>query len=168
MEAISVIVNKISGIVEKITELAVVPFTLGFFALTFMGVVTRFVLKVPFVSSMELSRICFVWFCFLGSSLAYKKSEHIQFTFLKNHLSSRSQKILNVILDLISIIFFAVLVRQSIKLNINVSTTVFPASGLPLNIMYISLSVMAVFLMIHGLYFLTKDVAACMGREGGS
>lgn len=167
MEAISVMVNKISEVVERITEIAVVPFTLGFFALTFMGVVTRFVLKIPFVSSMELSRICFVWFCFLGSSLAYKKSEHIQFTFFMNHLPVRSRNVLKVILDSISILFFIVLVYQSIKLNLNVSTTVFPASGLSLNIMYISLPVMAVFLVIHGLYFLTKDLAACLGRERG-
>lgn len=166
MKAISAIINKISAVVEKITEIAVVPFTLGFFALTFMGVVTRFVLKVPFVSSMELSRICFVWFCFLGSSLAYKKKEHIQFTFLMNHLSSRNRNMLNVILDIISMVFFTVLVHQSVKLNINISTTVFPASGLSLNIMYISLPVMAVFLMIHGLYFLTRDMAVWMGCEG--
>ncbi len=167
MTAFSLVTKKISAIIEKLTEIMVVPFTLGFFALTFFGVVTRFVLKVPFVSSMELSRICFVWFCFLGSSLAYKKCEHIQFTFLMVHLPPAMQKILQVILDMISMIFFVVLIIQSIKLNMNVSTTVFPASGLPLNIMYIGLPVMAIFLAIHGLFFLIRDLEYCIESKGG-
>jgi TRAP-type C4-dicarboxylate transport system permease small subunit len=158
------ILKEISAITEKITEIAVIPITLIFLVLVFLAVLTRFIFKVPIVASLEYSRIAFVWFCFLGSTLAYKKKEHIQFSFLLSRLPEKVLQSVKVFNDILGVIFFAVLLYQSIKLNIKVSTTVFPASGLSYNTMYASLSVAALFGIVHALYFVESDMEQLLRR----
>lgn len=127
--------------------------------------ITRFILKTPFVSSMEFSRICFVWFCFLGSSLAYKKGEHIQFTFILSRVPDKVNKVMRAVIDLLELTFFIVLLFESIKLTEKVSMTLFPASSLSYNIMYVSLPITSVFLIIHAVFFLSRDISAFISRE---
>ena len=158
-------VEKGSRIVEKATEYAVIPITILFLAFVFLAVVTRFILKVPIVASLEYSRIGFVWFCFLGSSLAYKRGEHIQFSFMLSKLPVKIAQFMRMVVDLLCFTFFAVLLYQSIKLNKNVSLTVFPASGLPYVVMYASLPISAVCSIVHTAYFFIRDVEPLFLRK---
>lgn len=161
-------VEKGSRVIEKATEYAVVPITILFLAFVFLAVVTRFILKVPIVASLEYSRIGFVWFCFLGSSLAYKRGEHIQFSFVLSKLPVKIAQFMRIAIDLLCFIFFIVLLYQSIKLNEKVSLTVFPASGLSYNVMYASLPISAVCCIVHTGFFFIRDVEALFLRKGGN
>lgn len=160
--------EKGSRIVEKVTEYAVIPITILFLAFVFLAVVTRFILKVPIVASLEYSRIGFVWFCFLGSSLAYKRGEHIQFSFLLSRLPLRIAQFMRIVIDVLCSVFFVVLLYQSMKLNNNVAMTVFPASGLPYNVMYVSLPISAVCSIVHTGYFFIRDVEVLFWGKGGN
>lgn len=166
MNTVTKIFNKASSIAEIISKALVVPLCIAFFLIVFFGVITRFILKMPFVSSMEFARICFVWFCFVGSSLAYKYGEHIQFTFVLSRVPELVRKVMVVIIDLLELTFFVILLNESIKLTDKVSMTVFPASSLSYSVMYVSLPITAVFLIIHGLYFLFRDLSSLScGKE---
>ncbi len=154
-----------SELAAKATEVLVVPLTLGFCLIVFAGVVTRFIFKVSFTTSMEFSRILFVWFCFLGSSLAYKRNQHIQFTFILKKVSEKVRGIMNLCIDTVSLLFFAVLLFESIKLVKKVSMTVFPASGLSYTVMYISFPIASTFFIIHALNFLCGDACKILNKE---
>lgn len=159
--------DKISRFVELITQIIVVPVTIGFSLVILAGVITRFVLKISFTTSMEFSRIFFVWFCFLGSSLAFKRGQHIQFTFILKKLSGKISSALHICIDLACMTFFCILLVQSIKLAKKVSMTVFPASHISYSVMYISLPIAAFFFIIHTLYFLCRDVNGVISPKGG-
>lgn len=165
MNSITKATSKASDAAEKISKALVVPLCIAFFLIVLFGVITRFILKTPFVSSMEFSRICFVWFCFLGSSLAYKKGEHIQFTFILSRVPDKVNKVMRAVIDLLELTFFIVLLFESIKLTEKVSMTLFPASSLSYSIMYVSLPITSVFLIIHAVFFLSRDISAFASRE---
>lgn len=168
MKSIVNVTNKISDFIAKLTRILVVPITLGFTFIVFFGVITRFILKTPFVSSMEFSRICFVWFCFLGSTLAYKKGEHIQFVFLMNKVPENVRKVMKIIIDIICLLFFFVLLFESIKLTKKVSMTLFPASGLSYSIMYGVFPISSVFFIIHGFDFFFTHLNDLISEKGGN
>jgi len=165
VNSVTKIACKASGATEKISKILVVPLCIAFFLIVFWGVITRFILKTPFVSSMEFARICFVWFCFIGSSLAYKYGEHIQFTFVLSRVPEKVRKVMVVIIDLLELGFFTILLSESIKLTDKVSMTIFPASSLSYSVMYISLPITAVFLIIHSIFFICRDVSSLAHKK---
>ncbi len=150
--------DKLSRLIERITQIIVVPITIAFSLIILAGVITRFILKISFTTSMEYSRIFFVWFCFIGSTLAFKRGQHIQFTFVLKKLKGKAYNFASIGIDLICLSFFCILLFQSIKLAKKVSMTVFPASHISYSVMYISLPIAAVFFIIHTLYFLCRDI----------
>ena len=52
--------------VNRATELALVPIVAFFTVLIVMSVFSRYVFQLPMVTAIELTRIAFVWACFLG------------------------------------------------------------------------------------------------------
>lgn len=165
MSKLSQALTKLSDLVAKATEILVIPITLGFSLVILAGVITRFVLKISFTTSMEFSRIFFVWFCFFGSSLAYKRGQHIQFTFVTSKVPENVRRVMNVIIDCACLTFFIILFFQSIKLAKKVSMTVFPASGISYTVMYVALPIASVFFIVHALNFLCRDICKFSVKE---
>lgn len=158
MKTMEMVCDKASGIVERITKLILIPLSLGFTLLVFLAVLTRFVFQVPIVSSLEYSRICFVWFCFLGGSLAYKTKAHVRFVFMISKFPKLYAEWIQLAANLLCLTFFSVMFYQSVLLNIKVTITKFPASGLPYAVMYLSLPVAMLFCAVHSTLFITRNI----------
>jgi TRAP-type transport system small permease protein len=60
--------------------------TTGFIVFVLVGVITRYLTKTPILSFVELSRLFFVWACFLAAILAYRRKAHIAITFITDKL----------------------------------------------------------------------------------
>ncbi|SBV99165.1 putative C4-dicarboxylate transport system permease small protein [uncultured delta proteobacterium] len=77
--------------------------------LTFVNVVTRYVIVYPLAFTEEITISMFVWVTLLGVSIAFRSNAHLAVTFFYDLGSLRLRKIFYFVSTAMSIIFFALL-----------------------------------------------------------
>ncbi len=77
--------------------------------LTFVNVVTRYVIVYPLAFTEEITISMFVWVTLLGISIAFRNNAHLAVTFFYDLGSPSTRKICYYIATAMSIIFFALL-----------------------------------------------------------
>lgn len=75
----------------------------------------------------EMARFCYIYITFFGSILLIKEKGHIVVDFLLNHLSKNKRRIMNIIIDLIILLFLAIAIFGGIN-TIKVNSVVSAAS----------------------------------------
>jgi TRAP-type C4-dicarboxylate transport system permease small subunit len=160
------VLRSVSDWADKLARLLLVPIGIGFILIVFLGVVTRYVLHMPIITSVELARIGFVWAAFLGAAVCLKQEKHTQFLFLLDKLTGRPQVLLRVAIDLISAGFFVFLVVKGIEMVQAVEETYFPALGWSQLWLYLPMPLCALFMSIHAVAFLARDLQGLI-RDAG-
>ena len=154
------VLQRISDRVDWVTRALLVPIGILFILVVFLGVVTRYVLHMPIISSVELARIGFVWAVFLGAAACLKRERHTQFLFLMDKATPRRQALMKVVIDLVSAAFFAFLVVKGMQMVGAVQETFFPALGWSQLWLYLPLPLCALFMFVHVAAFLARDLRA--------
>lgn len=147
----------ISDKADKIIILITIPIAILFFSIVFLGVISRFVFKSPIIASDEISRIGFIWSCFLGAAIGMKREKHICFSSIIEGIPHKYRSLINFSTRCITLLFMAFLLYNGIILTKHVFPTVFPASGLSQVWMYSALPVTAFVMLIHTIYFIIRD-----------
>lgn len=75
----------------------------------FANVVSRYVISLPLNFTEELNVYFFVWLAFLGSALASLNGSHMAVSLIYNKFPVLPRKILYIVIQAITIIFFTVL-----------------------------------------------------------
>ena len=68
-----------------------------FFFVVITGVLSRYVVQRPLLAAIELSRLFFVWACFLAAALAYRRRAHVAFELLFEKLPTRLRHALSLL-----------------------------------------------------------------------
>jgi TRAP-type transport system small permease protein len=160
--------QRLSDRADRAARILLVPIGIGFILVVFLGVVTRYVLATPIISSVELARIGFVWAAFLGAAVCLKQGKHTQFLFLLDRLSGRPRAVVLLVIDLISLGFFLLLLFKGVEMVQAVQDTFFPALGWSQLWLYLPLPLCAGFMLIHAVAFLARDLRSVAqgGAEG--
>ena len=79
-------------------------------------VLLRFFFNTAFSWQEELTRILFVWFCYIGVSLGAKKLYHIKVTIFRDLLPKALRPIINVVSDFVWVFFNCYIVYISIEM----------------------------------------------------
>lgn len=148
MSFVSKLSNTVNSIFEKVIVLLFILLTI----VNGVGVFTRFILNKPIIWSYEVTILLFSWMVFLGISVAYKRSEHIQLDFLIDRISKRSNSLsinLEIMIMLISIALLLLglsVTDEIFKATIHATYNTIPVSAVWL---YASFPVGAVASIIH-------------------
>ncbi len=86
------------------------------FILTIIGVVYRYVLNNPLVWLEEVQILLVVWTVFLGGSAAFRTGSHMSMEFVYEKFSLKGQKVLNIIITLLTSVVLAFFGYNAIKL----------------------------------------------------
>ena len=164
------VLQRVSDRVDWVTRALLVPIGILFILVVFLGVVTRYVLHMPIITSVELARIGFVWAAFLGAAACLKQEKHTQFLFLMDRTTGRRQALMKVAIDLVSAAFFAFLVVKGMQMVGAVQETFFPALGWSQLWLYLPLPLSALFMFVHVSAFLARDLRALVRdiSDGGA
>lgn len=111
--------------------------------LTFINVVTRYVIVYPLAFTEEITISMFVWVTLLGISIAFRKNAHLAVTFFYDLGSPTIRKIFYFIATAMSIVFFSMLiwlggihVLDEMELGVTTDALAIPAwiysAGIPL------------------------------------
>lgn len=151
---------------DRIVRIILVPIGALFICVVFLGVLARYVFQAPMVSSVELSRLGFVWSVFLGAAVTLKNERHTQFAFLLDAVGERARRAMRVVIDLLSALFCGFLIVKGAQMVQAVEATYFPALGWSQLWLYLPLPFCAVFMFIHTVAVLARDVLSLASGRG--
>lgn len=96
------------GLDRLLAALCVVDF-IAMVLLTTYQVIVRYVFKSPSSVCEVLTRYCFVWLILLSATYVFGQRDHICITFLKDRFHGAVKKGIDVVIELIIILFSALI-----------------------------------------------------------
>jgi len=144
-------IRRASDFANRVTEWALVPIVLFFAGLLIVTVFSRYVFQLPIVTSVEMTRLAFVWATFLGIAAGVKRGGHVRVVAFVS-LFPASLRGLTVYLVHGSFLLFGLLMlRYGYFLTIQMSGTSFPTLGISQSWLYVVLPVTGVLMVLHAL-----------------
>lgn len=99
--------KKIRSIVDKVVEYTSMFLITVMVLLVLWQVITRYIFNNPSSFSEALTRYMFVWLILVTSTYAFGNREHMRIEVLLSKLTGTKQKCVNIIIEIINIIFAA-------------------------------------------------------------
>lgn len=155
----------LSKTLNDLVKLLTVVLTAGFTVVVFVSVLTRYVFNYPIIWSVEMSKLFFVWSCFLAATIAYKQQLHIRFEFTERILGPRGIKITDVGIHLLSFLFFGRVFLQSLTFIQSIWQTYFPVLNISQGWLYVSVAVSMGICLIHCLMLFVESLVAVWQKE---
>ena len=144
---------------KKIAE-KVLSIFLGLIVLImFAQVLFRYMFNNSLSWTEEIAKFIFIWITFLGAALCFRDRMHLGVDFLVEKLPLKYKPILVIFNTLVITIFNGIMIIIGFSWVIDVSGTISPAVGLPLNIVfYAALPTSAAITFIYGIIRLKKEI----------
>lgn len=119
--------------------------------LNFGNVLSRYFFNLSMSFTEEITTNLFVWSCFLGASAAAKRGAHLGLSLFTDMLSAKWQRLVALIVTIMSLVLFAVIVWTSIGMvqSQMASSQTTPALGIPEWTMGIAVPVGAAFCFVR-------------------
>ncbi len=127
---------------------------MAFFVVVVVAIAARAIATWPFHSSVELSRLLFVWSCFLAAALTYRRQAHVGFTLLFEKMPALWQRRIALVNYLLILGFVAVVLVQSILTCRLLWPTVLPILGISQAWFYVPVPVLCIFMLSYTVEFL--------------
>ncbi|QEN06851.1 TRAP transporter small permease [Oceanispirochaeta crateris] len=118
---------------------------------------SRAFMKVPFSWTEELSRIMFMWFCFLGSGLALKKKAHLGIDFFVNKYGQNFKYVNQIIINLLVGFFGFFMAFYGFKIARVMHKQVSSVMRIPMSYYYAVIPVTGILLLILSIYYLIQN-----------
>ena len=106
------VIDFYNNLEEKILVLGIVIMVI----ILFMQVLLRFIFGSPFTWAEELARLIFIWISWLGISLGQRKMEHIKVTMVTDRIKGKTQNIILLLADIVSLIVLVIFIWQGVSL----------------------------------------------------
>jgi TRAP-type C4-dicarboxylate transport system permease small subunit len=120
----------------------------------FWGVITRYILDSQSSWTDELARFLLIWLSILGAAYASGKKLHIAIDLLPQYLNERNQKILDIVITVIVLLFgiavFLVGGLRYVYISFALGQTS-PALNLPIGFVYMVLPISGLCIMYYKL-----------------
>lgn len=113
------------------------------FAMLFAQIVSRYVLRIPFLMGDEISRYSTVWIVFLGTALAARGNEMIKMEVIYSMLpfADKNRVLFEWFCHIVTIIFFFFVLKYGLNMMKINSMQVTPILGIKMAIPYAALPV---------------------------
>ncbi|WP_295586027.1 TRAP transporter small permease [uncultured Oscillibacter sp.] len=114
----------------------------------FLQIVLR-LLGLPLSWTEEIGRYMFIWLIYIGCASAIRKRKHISVELLDLFLKERGKFVLNIISNVVFLIFAVILTYYSFFVVQRVTTQLSPAIRMPMSIPYSSVLVGSALMVIR-------------------
>lgn len=157
--------NKLRFLYDHLEEIISGSTFIVMVVITIVNVFTRYFGNFVLSSSEELARYCFLWMTFFGAALCTKKGHHIVIDFLIINTSKSIQFVMNCIVDIIVIIFIAILGYYSWELAFR-TTTATSTLGIPLSYILYPIPFACALILIRSFESLVEQVRTAIFPGG--
>ncbi len=129
-------------------------------------VFTRYVLANSLTWTHELDILLMIWAVWLGAAIGIHRKAHLRISILSDRLSGANQKILTVVIDLLTLTFLVVLGWKGIAVIESVEGTVLTSMDLPRGFVVSAAPVGAAFMILFFLPILFEDLRSFLSKKG--
>ena len=130
-----------------------------FFSVVVVAVLTRYVLKTPILASIELSRLFFVWSCFLAAALTYRRRAHVGFELLYERFPAGARTAISMGIYVLIIAFSSLLVYQGLIVNRLLWLTDLPMLQWSQSWFFVPVPLVGLFFILYTLEFMMDHTA---------
>lgn len=150
------VLDKITGILQKI-ELGIGTVVVaGIFLLTTINIFMRYALNSPIFWAEEVILYSFIWMGYLTAAYTLSKDQHVRFTLITDALSPKAQLIMKAIWDILIAVGFVLLYPSAIKVIDFLIKT--PALQVPEKYFYMIVPIGYALIIIHTLINFSKRI----------
>lgn len=127
----------------------------------FLGVLTRFVLRIPLPWTEEVSRIAFVYCIFIGATLGIRDRAHINVDVFVALLSPTGQLVMKMVSNLLVAVFLFFVIWQGVDFVVQTGVQMTPVLLIPFRYLYViipaSAAIMLAYLVLNAIEDLRKE-----------
>lgn len=147
------LIVKFRGLIDKIIQvLSTIIMGVMVIAVCWQ-VITRYILNNPSTVTEEALRYLLIWVTMVGGAYAYGRRKHLAITALSKRLSFKGQKILDIFVQAMVILFCVVVMIGGGTRLVNTA-----ALQLPMPLIYASVPVGAILFIFYALIFIGEDL----------
>lgn len=143
---------------DKSLEWTIVLLFGSFTAVMLIQVASRYLFNFSFVWSDEFIRYTFIWMVLLASGVAIQRKSHLGFDLLVSKLPKKLQLFVNVLNDLLIMVFVSFFFFKSIELMLAAGLTPSPSMHIPMGYVYIILPLSALVMFLYVLESVYKTI----------
>ncbi len=123
-------------------------------------IITRYVFNSPSTVSEELLTYSFTWLALLSASLVFAKREHMRMGYLADKLQGNSKHILAIIVELLVLIFSAlILVYGGLSITKLTKTQVTASLGIQMAYIYAVVPISGVLTIIYNFINICETIS---------
>ncbi|MDO5350427.1 MAG: TRAP transporter small permease [Lachnospiraceae bacterium] len=150
--------NLKKGLDRFLAAICIVDF-IAMVLLTTYQVVVRYVFRSPSSVSEVLTRYCFVWLILLSATYVFGQRDHICISFLRDKLHGGTRKIIDVIIELMIILFSAlILVYGGLVITTMNMLQYDSILKIPTGTIYSIIPICGVLIIFYSIYNLIYDL----------
>jgi TRAP-type C4-dicarboxylate transport system permease small subunit len=138
-------------------------------AITFFGVVMRYIFSNPFVWQEELQIALFLWVAFLGSSAAFRTKGHVEISMVFERFSNKVQRVLSVFIYCIvaaSLIFLILKSSDMVKMFFETDKST-PVLSIPSALIYSVVPVCSLLMLVNYSIVTWRELFPHTMKQGG-
>ncbi|MFA6505645.1 MAG: TRAP transporter small permease [Treponemataceae bacterium] len=133
--------------------------------LTFVGVITRYILKTQMTWAYEVSILLLVWVCFLGAAAGVKSKSHVNFDAVINLVPVGLQRFLVILKFILLILITGTGMYFGYKVVLKTMAQQFQTIPVPVSALYAALPVSFIPLVLFYLEEFLTDLRANFGSR---
>lgn len=150
--------KRLNHLFDKLLYIGTAISSLSFFVIVVIAVASRYIFKAPILASIEMSRVLFVWSCFLAAALTYRRGAHVSITYIFDKFPKRLQRGVALLLHLLILAFMAIVLYQSLIVTGLLWPSRLPMLQISQSWFYIPVPIIAVIMISYTLEFLIHDI----------
>lgn len=153
------LIVKFRGLIDKIIQvLSTIIMGVMVIAVCWQ-VITRYILNNPSTVTEEALRYLLIWVTMVGGAYAYGRRKHLAITALSKRLPFKGQKILDIFVQAMVILFcVVVMIGGGTRLVNTAADQLSAALQLPMPLIYASVPVGAILFIFYALIFIGEDL----------
>jgi TRAP-type C4-dicarboxylate transport system permease small subunit len=148
------IINRLLSLIRLISTLMISMLTL----IVFYDVLSRYFFNRPWAPSNELTKFIFSWLALLGVILITADNSHLTVTYFRDKLPLRVRKIINVVTQLIMLVFMVLMLKSGIDLTKLAFQQSLPVLSISKMWLYLSMPVSFLATIILLIYNFKKNI----------
>jgi len=145
-------IGRASALANRTTEWLLVPVVLFFAGLLIVSVFSRYVFQLPIITSVELTRLAFVWATFLGIAAGVKRGVHVRVVaFVQLFPPQLRANLVRYLVHGSFLAFGLLMIWYGSGLTVRMAATSFPTLGISQAWLYATLPVTGALMTLHAL-----------------
>lgn len=138
-----------SDVANRATEWVLAPIVAFFAIVLIVSVFSRYVFQLPIVTSIEMTRIAFVWAVFLGAAIGLKRGAHVRVVAFVSMMPASASRLAPAIVHGSFLIFASLMVWHGWTLTGRMFLTTFPTLAISQGWLYLALPVSGALMGLH-------------------